>query len=55
MILDKIYVVLIYSIFIVCHHPPISAFYLESDKDGVSLNGHCKLFLSDIVLILVNI
>ncbi|CAO3621719.1 unnamed protein product [Mucor hiemalis] len=23
------------------HHPPISAFYLESAKHGVSLNGHC--------------
>ncbi|KAF1801206.1 hypothetical protein FB192DRAFT_1384635 [Mucor lusitanicus] len=25
----------------VCHHPPISAFYLESAAEGVSLNGHC--------------
>ncbi|KAI9351949.1 hypothetical protein BD770DRAFT_445695 [Pilaira anomala] len=25
----------------VCHHPPVSAFYLESEKEGVSLNGHC--------------
>ncbi|KAI7865840.1 hypothetical protein BDF14DRAFT_1729488 [Spinellus fusiger] len=25
----------------VCHHPPISAFYLQDDKAGVSLNGHC--------------
>ncbi|GAA5813366.1 hypothetical protein MFLAVUS_006844 [Mucor flavus] len=25
----------------VCHHPPVSAFYLESAKKGVSLNGHC--------------
>ncbi|ORY93867.1 hypothetical protein BCR43DRAFT_443517 [Syncephalastrum racemosum] len=25
----------------VCHHPPISAFYLESKATGVSLNGHC--------------
>jgi hypothetical protein len=24
----------------VCHHPPISAFYLEDEKAGVSLNGH---------------
>ncbi|KAG0165757.1 Oxysterol binding protein [Apophysomyces sp. BC1015] len=23
------------------HHPPISAFYLENEKAGVSLNGHC--------------
>ncbi|KAL0096397.1 hypothetical protein J3Q64DRAFT_1669198 [Phycomyces blakesleeanus] len=23
------------------HHPPISAFYLEDEKAGVSLNGHC--------------
>lgn len=27
----------------VCHHPPISAFYLEDEKAGVSLNGHSKL------------
>lgn len=26
---------------LVCHHPPISAFYLESADEGVSLNGHC--------------
>lgn len=26
----------------VCHHPPISAFYLEDEKAGVSLNGHSK-------------
>lgn len=26
----------------VCHHPPISAFYLESEENGVCLNGHCK-------------
>ncbi|KAI9314604.1 hypothetical protein BX666DRAFT_2029475 [Dichotomocladium elegans] len=25
----------------VCHHPPISAFYLQNEKAGVSLNGHC--------------
>ncbi|KAF7721022.1 Oxysterol binding protein [Apophysomyces ossiformis] len=25
----------------VCHLPPISAFYLENEKAGVSLNGHC--------------
>ncbi|KAI7867322.1 uncharacterized protein EV154DRAFT_147300 [Mucor mucedo] len=25
----------------VCHHPPISAFYLENEVEGVSLNGHC--------------
>ncbi|KAI9486075.1 MAG: hypothetical protein EXX96DRAFT_547605 [Benjaminiella poitrasii] len=25
----------------VCHHPPISAFYLEHTDKGVSLNGHC--------------
>ncbi|CDS09367.1 hypothetical protein LRAMOSA10727 [Lichtheimia ramosa] len=25
----------------VCHHPPISAFYLQDEKAGVSLNGHC--------------
>ncbi|CAO3587832.1 unnamed protein product [Absidia cylindrospora] len=24
----------------VCHHPPISAFYLEDEEAGVSLNGH---------------
>lgn len=24
------------------HHPPISAFYLEDEKAGVSLNGHSK-------------
>ncbi|KAI7854961.1 hypothetical protein BDC45DRAFT_535090 [Circinella umbellata] len=24
----------------VCHHPPISAFYLQHEKTGVSLNGH---------------
>ncbi|CDH53736.1 oxysterol binding protein [Lichtheimia corymbifera JMRC:FSU:9682] len=24
----------------VCHHPPISAFYLQDEKAGVSLNGH---------------
>ncbi|KAI8060592.1 hypothetical protein BC940DRAFT_311695 [Gongronella butleri] len=24
----------------VCHHPPISAFYLEHEASGVSLNGH---------------
>ncbi|KAI8381536.1 uncharacterized protein BYT42DRAFT_566866 [Radiomyces spectabilis] len=24
----------------VCHHPPISAFYLENEKAGISLNGH---------------
>lgn len=32
---------------LVCHHPPISAFYLQDEKAGVSLNGHCKyLFIS---------
>ncbi|KAI8582285.1 hypothetical protein K450DRAFT_228235 [Umbelopsis ramanniana AG] len=25
----------------VSHHPPISAFYLEDEKTGISLNGHC--------------
>lgn len=29
----------------VCHHPPISAFYLENEDNGVSLNGHCKYSL----------
>ncbi|ORX52675.1 Oxysterol-binding protein [Hesseltinella vesiculosa] len=24
----------------VCHHPPISAFYLEHEQSGVALNGH---------------
>ncbi|KAI8888165.1 Oxysterol-binding protein [Backusella circina FSU 941] len=24
----------------VCHHPPISAFYFEDEKAGISLNGH---------------
>ncbi|SAM03677.1 hypothetical protein [Absidia glauca] len=24
----------------VCHHPPVSAFYLEDEQAGVSLNGH---------------
>lgn len=31
--------------YIVCHHPPISAFYLENEKAGVSLNGHCMYWL----------
>lgn len=30
----------------VCHHPPISAFYLEDEKAGVSLNGHSKRHLA---------
>ena len=34
----------------VCHHPPISAFYLEDEKAGVSLNGHSKLLFHQIVL-----
>jgi hypothetical protein len=26
---------------IVSHHPPVSAFYLEDEENGISLNGHC--------------
>lgn len=29
----------------VCHHPPVSAFYLEDEQAGVSLNGHSKLII----------
>jgi hypothetical protein len=36
---------LIISNFKVCHHPPISAFYFEDEKAGVSLNGHSKSLL----------
>lgn len=25
----------------VCHHPPITAFYLENKKENICLNGHC--------------
>ncbi|KAI8888672.1 Oxysterol-binding protein [Backusella circina FSU 941] len=25
----------------VSHHPPVSAFYLEDEEHGISLNGHC--------------